>query len=637
VIWRAQDVVALPTQRVPLIDAPSHDAVPSHVHADAPPEHVDPALRTSWHISRSEVLLVATSVVVAAVAAAVIVQGDVVRDPPGYAVFVAYTVVAFVFAGCLWHRGRPWSPFGSLLIAFGFFLGLTSLAGSSQPLPYSIGVFVDAPAALWAWWLLLAFPLGRLDRTGRRVLWLGCAVVLLGLVPKLLVSAHIMGATPLARCEVGCPANRLLVADDPSLATVFGRIELYGRTVFALVLIATLALRYINASRPRRRVLLSVYAVAVLWLTAFLVHGFAVNVLHVPEEIRVPLGMALTGTRCLLPLGFIAAIVLARAHAGAALQSMVAQLTGGTSAAGIERVVRGALDDPSAKLAFWLPRARMYADRHGRAVALPEDAAVSSWRTFGLNGDHPVLAIVHDSALDEDPELVEAAGAAAVLALENSRLEHDLRRTVDDLRASRERIVRAGAAERRKLERDLHDSAQQRLIAALIQLELARERAQPGSDIDKRLAKLSYDLDQALDELRSIAHGIYPPLLAESGLGEALTQAARRIDAPVELDLAEVGRLPEEMETAVYFCCLEALQNSAKHGGPDVVVGMRLWSEPPFVCFTVADDGRGFVPGPHVDGTGLMNMSDRIGAIGGTISVRSAPGSGTVVEGRVKP
>ena len=608
--------------------APSWNGAHSRVGAD------DPA--TSWSVARTEVLLVAAGVLVAAFGAAIIVHGDVVRDPAAYAVFTAYTVVAFAFAGCLWHRGRPWSPFGSQLLAFGFFLGLTSLAGSSEPVVYSIGVLAYAPAALWAWWLLLAFPSGRLDRAARRLMLLAVGVILLGFVPRLLVSPEIMGTAPLARCAGACPANRLLVADQPTLASIFTGIELWGRTLVALLLVATLVSRYVRASGPRRRVLAPVYAGAVLWLAAFAAYGFAVEIVEAGESIYQPLGIALTGARCLVPLGFIGAIVLAQAHAGAALQSMVRRLTGSTSAEGIERVVRGALDDPSAQLVFWLQRGEAFADRHGRAVELPAIGGVSSSRTFGRNGGPPTLAIVHDSALDEDPELVEAAGAAALLALQNSQLEHDLQRTVDDLRASRQRIVRAATAERRKLERDLHDSAQQRLIAALIQLELVRERTEPASDVDKRLAKLSKDLDQALDELRNIAHGIYPPLLAESGLAEALTQAARRVDAPVQLELSDVGPLPEEVETAVYFCCLEALQNSAKHAGSGVVVAMRLWAEPPFVCFAVADDGRGFVPRRSANSSGLTNMSDRIGAIGGELSVRSAPGSGTLVEGRAR-
>jgi signal transduction histidine kinase len=247
-----------------------------------------------------------------------------------------------------------------------------------------------------------------------------------------------------------------------------------------------------------------------------------------------------------------------------------------------------------------------------------------------------VVAIVHDSALDEDPELVEAVGAASVLALENERLQKDLRQAVDDLQASRKRLVTVGALERRKIERDLHDSAQQQLVAVRIQLELARERANHNGDIDAQLAEIADELDRALDELRALSQGIYPPLLEEEGLASALKQALRRVAIPVRAELNDVGRLPEEVETAVYFCCLEALQNSAKHGGGDVTVSIQLWKEPHLVRFAIVDDGTGFVPSRHHNGTGLTNMSDRLGAIGGTISIRSAPGRGTYIDGAVK-
>ncbi|HEY1367249.1 MAG TPA: histidine kinase, partial [Gaiellaceae bacterium] len=227
-------------------------------------------------------------------------------------------------------------------------------------------------------------------------------------------------------------------------------------------------------------------------------------------------------------------------------------------------------------------------------------------------------------------------GAASMLALENERLQQDLRRAVEDLQASRKRLVTIGAVERRKIERDLHDSAQQQLVAIRIQLELVREQTGMDSGIGGQLAEIGEELDRALDELRSVAQGIFPALLEEEGLASALRQAIRRAAVPVKAEIQDVGRLPEEVETAIYFCCLEALQNSAKHGGEDVVVSIRVWKEPHLVRFAIVDDGAGFVPSRHHNGTGLTNMSDRLGAVGGTISIRSAPGRGTYIDGAVK-
>jgi signal transduction histidine kinase len=272
-------------------------------------------------------------------------------------------------------------------------------------------------------------------------------------------------------------------------------------------------------------------------------------------------------------------------------------------------------------------------DRHGVRTVLDPAYEGLTWRAFG-HGDTQVLAVVHDVALGEDTELVEAVGAAALLTLENRRLEHDLLDSVDALRASQRRLVGAASAERRKIERDLHDGVQQKLVALRIQLELLRDLARE-SGLGSRLEGLATDFDDALDELRSTAHGIYPPLLADEGLDAALREVARRASVPLTVDLEDVGRLSEDRETAIYYCCLEALQNVAKHAGEDAVASLRLWRDRKAVRFSVRDDGVGFVPRPATKGAGLTNMTDRIGAVGGTLAVRSNPGEGTSVSGGV--
>jgi signal transduction histidine kinase len=245
-----------------------------------------------------------------------------------------------------------------------------------------------------------------------------------------------------------------------------------------------------------------------------------------------------------------------------------------------------------------------------------------------------MLAIVHDPVLSEDPELVEAVGAAAVIAIENRRLQQDLLASIDALRSSQRRLVIAGASERRRIERDLHDSTQQRLVAIRIQLELASQQPAAG-ELGSRLAALGEQVEEALDELRLVAHGIYPRLLADEGLAAALREAARRASVPVELDLQEVGRLSEEQEAAVYYCCLEAMQNVGKHAGDDVTASLRLRREGRTLRFSISDDGRGFRVSRDHAGVGLTNMSDRIAAVGGSVTVRSKLGLGTTVEGRV--
>jgi signal transduction histidine kinase len=313
---------------------------------------------------------------------------------------------------------------------------------------------------------------------------------------------------------------------------------------------------------------------------------------------------------------------------------MARELGGGPSVGDVQRLVRRVLDDPSAGLAFWLPRSRQFVDRHGRRVNLDPAEELKTWSAFGHGGD-PLLAVVYDPVLSEDPELVEAVGAASVLALENRRLQQDLIDSVDALRASQRRLVMAASSERRKIERNLHDGTQQKLVALRIQLELAREEAPQGSAVQSRLVGLGGDFDDVLSDLRAVAHGIYPPLLADEGLPAALQDAARRAVVPIALDLQDVGRLQEDREAAIYYCCLEALQNVAKHAGDSAVVTLRLWRDERAVRFSIVDNGAGFVRRPRLHGAGLTNMSDRIGAVGGSLVIQSAPGEGTTIEGRI--
>jgi signal transduction histidine kinase len=326
-------------------------------------------------------------------------------------------------------------------------------------------------------------------------------------------------------------------------------------------------------------------------------------------------------------------LLFARAYAGEALAFMARSLVGRPSVASVEQLVRRVLDDPQARLVFWLPRHQKFVDRHGARVALEPEQERLTWRAFG-HGETRLLAIVHDPVLSEDPELVTAAGAATLLAFENRRLQQDLLDSVDELRASQRRLVRAASAERRKIERDLHDGVQQKLVALRIQLGLALDGADE-SELAGTLAGLGANFDDALDELRSVAHGVYPPLLADEGLVAALKEVARRASVPVGVDLADLGRLPEDQETAVYYCCLEALQNVAKHAGDDAAATLRLWRDRTTVRFSVSDDGIGFAPRQSARGAGLMNMADRMGAVGGMLVVRSEPGQGTTVEGRI--
>jgi signal transduction histidine kinase len=243
---------------------------------------------------------------------------------------------------------------------------------------------------------------------------------------------------------------------------------------------------------------------------------------------------------------------------------------------------------------------------------------------------------------EDERVLVELARQVG-LALHNVQLDSalqasldELRQQADELRASRTRIVAATDAERRRIERDLHDGAQQHLVALAVNLNVVRKLNETDpAQANQRLEELRDDLREAIQELRNFAHGIYPPLLMDSGLADALAAAAARSPVPTRVDARDLGRYPQEIESAVYFCCLEALQNAGKYAGEGARATVRLRQEEGGLVFEVADDGRGFDMNGQAAGAGFTNMRDRLGAIGGNVRVESAPGAGTKLTGTV--
>jgi signal transduction histidine kinase len=241
----------------------------------------------------------------------------------------------------------------------------------------------------------------------------------------------------------------------------------------------------------------------------------------------------------------------------------------------------------------------------------------------------------------EDQLLTDLARQVA-LALHNVQLDTALQASLaelqernEELQHSRARIVSAGDGERRKLERNLHDGAQQHLVALAVKLRLARDAVEDDpADAVTMIDEIKGDLQTAIGELRSLAHGIFPPLLMSGGLAEALPAAAARTPVPTTVDTTGIGRYTADMEAAVYFCVLEALQNAGKHAGEAASVAVRVWDNGDVLGFEVSDDGDGFDRNAaDADGHGFVNMTDRLGAFGGTLSVRSHPGDGTVVAG----
>ena len=262
-----------------------------------------------------------------------------------------------------------------------------------------------------------------------------------------------------------------------------------------------------------------------------------------------------------------------------------------------------------------------------RAVAVRHQGDLLGALTLAKPPNEPL-------APTEEKLLADLASQAG-LVLRNVHLTADLQARLEELRTSRERLVTAQDEERRKLERDLHDGAQQQLVALAVKTRLAD--ALVATDAEKAhamLAELQEGLTDALETLRDLAHGIYPPLLADRGLPAALESQARKSALPVTVTVEGVERYAQEAEAAVYFCCLEALQNVAKYANASRVT-IRLWSEDDELVFSVTDDGRGFDTARVALGVGVQNMSDRVAALGGSLDLASEPGRGTIVTGRV--
>ena len=237
-----------------------------------------------------------------------------------------------------------------------------------------------------------------------------------------------------------------------------------------------------------------------------------------------------------------------------------------------------------------------------------------------------VARIVTDPALVHEPELLAAAADATLLAVEQGHLEtafHELEG----------RVAEAGDEERRRIQRDLHDSAQQRLIALRVHVALAGEKLDNGPDERALVERISHELDEALDELRTIARGRDPVYLERYGVGSALREVAGRLSPLIEVKQAHAKRYPRETERAAYFCCSEAMQNALKHAGPDARIWITLADADGELTFRVDDDGLGFERAAVTEGTGLLNMEERVAKLGGHLEIAARPGGGTRITG----
>jgi signal transduction histidine kinase len=319
-----------------------------------------------------------------------------------------------------------------------------------------------------------------------------------------------------------------------------------------------------------------------------------------------------------------------RRMARGAVAGLVVELGNPTESPDLRQALARALGDPSLELAYWYPAESRYVDGEGRPVTLPteEDARLS---TLVERNGKPIAALIHDPALQHNSELVDSVCAAAGLTLENERLQAELRARLAELQASRARLVDATETERRRIERDLHDGTQQRLVSVAMSLGLAESKLPANAEVAPLVHEAREALTLALAELRELSQGIHPSLLTERGLPAALDDLCRRAALPAMLDVSFDRRLPPQVETAAYFVVSEALTNAIKHSH-----ATELWIRASLsdgrLAVEVIDDGIGGAAAGAGGGSGLRGMTDRVEALGGSLTLSSPPGRGTTVR-----
>ena len=562
-----------------------------------------------------------------------VATSDHLADPTGFGLWLAVTVVGWFGAALYWLVRRPGNQLGLVLLAVAVCTFVMSLQGANQPLLHDIGVLADWLFVVVVFYVVFAFPEGRIEsRVGWALLGATALERLALYVPSLLFSPIVSGNFPQAACNAACPANGFMIADRPTLADglLSSETSIYIRLAVRSAICVYLIYRLATATKPRRRALVPVYVPVLIAITPILVSYVArLGLVHVDAGALSTLSWLGTIGIGALPYGFLLSVVASTFFAAAALKMIVSRLVGSPGAAQLRATLADSLDDPSLELGFRLERGGGFVDSSGMPLGSTPPPGQSS-SSITKNGE-TVAMIVHDDGLDTDPELVAAAGQAMLLAIENGRLTAELRSTTTELDAMRARIATAGEAERRKVERDLHDGAQQHLVALIIRVGLAREVGDP--EVVARLDEVGKELDEILEELRDVAHGLHPLVLRDLGLEAALITLVRRSVSRVKVEAGAFGRYSDEVEAAVYFCCTESLQNVHKHAGLGATAVIRLWERGGRLFFEIIDDGAGFdVESARHVGHGLANVSERIAVHGGNLVVESAPGRGTTVR-----
>jgi signal transduction histidine kinase len=565
--------------------------------------------------SRGATAAIAAAAIVAAAGVAVLVAGsDNVEERDVLVVLGPLVGLSFVGTGLYAWRRRPESHYGVLLVLIGFAWLVPGLGAAESPLIFTIGiVFGSAWAAVLIHLLLSSFPTGRLTTAWTRRLAAAGYVLFL---PGALLVMLFGGSDVIASCNGPCPENVFQVVQADDLANVLLSIVASLVALLCAAVLVVLVVRWRRAGPAMRRAQSPIYATAVVLLAA----GAVMTVTgSIAAEWVV---LAAFGA---LPFAFLAGLLRVRL-ARAAVGGLLVALRANPEPAALHDAIADALGDPSLRLAYWLPELGAYADLDGLAVDVDEEPGRAVTRID--RDDRHVAVLLHDAALLDAPELLDAVSAAADMALENARLHVELHTQLDELKESRARLVEASQDERRRLERNLHDGAQQRLVAMSLELSMMERRLREDPALAGQVERLRDQLGTAMEELRDLARGLHPSVVTSHGLGVALDSLAAHSPVRVHRDVAELPRLPETIEVAIYFFVAECLTNVAKYArAREAQVTIRLENDE--VTAVVADDGVGGAD-PHA-GSGLLGLADRVETLGGRLEVESPEGGGTRV------
>jgi signal transduction histidine kinase len=572
-------------------------------------------------------LVAIEGVVVGLVALAIILSSDHVGAQAftaGLMLFVGWSWIGVgLFA---WWR-RPDNRFGVLMTAVGFAFFLMALTAADARWLFTVGVILSSLYASVFVQMLLSYPDGRITEPGlRRLVAAAYVLAIVGPLPSLM-----FGDIQEHGCD-DCPVPSIFVSEDETLYVILnGIVTLLAVVVVGYVLYVVIK-RWQAATQGQRRAMAPVVwsGVGLLILLAGALTSSAVNGPQAVLELTNLLALIFFA---LTPYGFLFGLLRSRVLQAGAVTELLHRMGESSDRSGLREMLSNALGDRSLQVVYWLEDKRKWVDAAGKPTALPDEDDVARAVTRVEREGRAVGAIIHDRALCDDPELVGSVAAAAGLSIENERLQAQLRARVEELRASRARIVEAGTAERRRLERNLHDGAQQRLVALSLTMRLAQSKLRNDPDTaETLLTGAQEELARALEELRELARGIHPAVLSDRGLEPALEALVGRSPVPVELAGTPRERLPPAVEAAAYFVVAEALTNVVKYAKASQA-RVQVSRSNGHAIVEVADDGCG---GADPDrGSGLRGLADRISALDGTLELRSPEGAGTLLRAEI--